>query len=315
MGQRGQFGQIGLFRETHDLKIGGMRHHKQRGVVVHRRREVRQRRAVGCADLHQPRAGLGHHVRDAEAAADLDELPPANHAAAPLGEGHQNQEQGRRVVVHYQRGLRPGDVAHDPFGVYITFAARAGFQVIFERGVARRHRLDRLDRRVTQRGAPQVGVDDHAGGIDHGAQGGCAAAVEQFGGPVNEGHTLRGRGAFTDGLPRILQRVPQGQHDLLAAIQITQRRRRVGVQQRIHARQGAQSLVQGVSHGLPRQSMLPSSARSRSRRYTSITTKLRPRKNATGGFSTRGICSHAQVTANRPNQMPWRRITPPGGMV
>jgi hypothetical protein len=51
--------------------------------------------------------------------------------------------------------------------VHLAVAARALRDVVLEVRVALRHARDGLDRGGGKRRAPEIGVDDHAGGVDH----------------------------------------------------------------------------------------------------------------------------------------------------
>ncbi len=127
--------------------------------------------AVGGADLDQGGAALTHDVRDAEAAADLDELAARNHDLAVAGEGREHEEQGGGVVVDGHGGLGAGDAAQEGLDVLVAAAALAGFEVVLEVAVAARDCRHGGDGGVRERRAAEVGVNDDAGGVDHGTQG------------------------------------------------------------------------------------------------------------------------------------------------
>ncbi len=158
--------------------------HQRGGIRADRRLVVGQRRAVGGADLDQPRPGLGEDVGDAEPVADLDQLPAADDHLAPAGERRKAQEHGRRVVVHRHPRLGTGELGEDASEVGVARAAGAAAEVVLEVGVAARDRAHALERGGGKRSPAQVGVDDHAGGVQHRAQ--CRGAFEQLGGPRQE---------------------------------------------------------------------------------------------------------------------------------
>src|SRR3972149_4037058 len=75
--------------------------------------------AVRRAHLDGAGAGLRHDLRDAEAAADLDELAARDDDLAPLTQRRQRQEQRRGVVVHGDRRPAAGDAPQQPFYVLV----------------------------------------------------------------------------------------------------------------------------------------------------------------------------------------------------
>ena len=68
-------------------------------------------RAVGRADLAQPRAGALHDLGDAEAVADLDELAARDDDLAPAGERREREHERGRAVVDADRRLGAGQLA------------------------------------------------------------------------------------------------------------------------------------------------------------------------------------------------------------
>ncbi len=115
--------------------------------------------AVGGADLDQPSARLGHHVGDAEAAADLDELTSRHgHVTVPC-ERRQHEQHRSRTVVHHVRGLGTAGASEESSGVHRTRPPLAGGEVELEVG----GRCGDVD---PERCPAQVGVEQHAGGVD-----------------------------------------------------------------------------------------------------------------------------------------------------
>ena len=146
-------------------------HAQQRdGLIRDRLRVVAGVGAVGRADLDQGGAGLAHHVGDAEAAADLDHLPARDDHLAAAGERGEREQQRRGVVVDGDACLRAGDAPQQPAEVRVARPAFAALQVEFQVGVAAPGLRHRLDRRLRERGAAEVGVDHDAGGVDRAAQ-------------------------------------------------------------------------------------------------------------------------------------------------
>ena len=52
--------------------------------------------------------------------------------------------------------------------MHVPLAALAGAQVKLQIGITRGSFADVLDRRIAQRRAAKVGMQDHSGGVDHG---------------------------------------------------------------------------------------------------------------------------------------------------
>ena len=115
--------------------------------AVDRALVVGEPRAVRRADLDQPRARLRDHVRHAEPAADLDQLPARDdHLAARPGERRRREQRRARAVVDREPGLGAGQLAQQRLDVRVPRPARAGLQVELEVRVALgrpRHRLAR----------------------------------------------------------------------------------------------------------------------------------------------------------------------------
>jgi hypothetical protein len=133
-------------------------------------RVVGQACAVGRAHLHQPRPALLQHVGDAKPAADLDRLPARDHDLPAAGKLRQHEQHGGGVVVHCQPRLRARDPADQGLEMGRARAAAARFEVELEVGIARRRHAHRVQRRRTEWRSTQVGVQHHAGRVDHPAQ-------------------------------------------------------------------------------------------------------------------------------------------------
>ena len=140
---------------------------QQRGLGSDRFGIIMQMGAVGGADLAQARAAFAHHVGDPEGAADLDQLAARNDHLAPLGQRVERQQHGGRVVVDDRRRLGAGQRAQVVLDHPIAVAARAPFEVVFEVDRRARGEADRFHRGFRQHRAPEIGMDHHAGGVDH----------------------------------------------------------------------------------------------------------------------------------------------------
>ena len=157
-------------RAVHTQEQGGSR---PDGFLV-----VAQMRAVGGADLDQPGSAGSQDVRNAEAAADLDKLAARDDHLAVARQGHQAEQDGRGVVVDHQRVLGAGQAAQQIHRVDVARAALAGIQVVLQVAVAAAGHLHGRLRGVAERRPAQVGVDQHPGGVDNGAQRGTGHRFE-----------------------------------------------------------------------------------------------------------------------------------------
>jgi hypothetical protein len=138
---------------------GGLR--ADRPLVVRRLRPVRR------PDLHEPGPRAGQHVRDPEAVADLDQLAARDDDVAPLPERREREQDGARIVVDDQRGLRAGQPAQDRRDVVLPRPAGALGEVVLEVGVAARGVDDPRERLLCERRPAEVRVDDDARRVEH----------------------------------------------------------------------------------------------------------------------------------------------------
>ena len=131
---------------------------------------VVQMRAVGGADLDEFGARSRHDIGDAEAAADLDKLAAADDNLLACGMGRQHQQYRGGVVVDHERVLGTGERADQLRGVLLARPARTSVHTVLERAVPARNLGHGLGDRLRERGAAQVGMDDHTRGINCWAQ-------------------------------------------------------------------------------------------------------------------------------------------------
>ena len=157
--------------KAHDAEIAGVDLQERPGIFPDGRFIVPQMGLVGGAHLPQDAAALHHDIRDAEGAADLHQLPPGGHHLAALAHGGKDQQDGGGVVVDHHGALRAGDAAEQGLGVAVAGAAAALLHIIFQRGIAPGHRIGRLGRPLGKAGPAQIGMQHHAGGVDHRPQG------------------------------------------------------------------------------------------------------------------------------------------------
>ena len=127
---------------------------------------------VGGAHLHQPGPAAGQDVGHPEAPADLHQLPPGDGHPPPRRQGGEEEKHGGGVVVDHQGRLRAGEGAQEGLDGRPPAAPAAGGEVVLQVGIAPGGLSHRRRRPRTERGPAQVGVEHHAGGVDHPPQGG-----------------------------------------------------------------------------------------------------------------------------------------------
>ena len=158
--ERRQLGDRRVLDEPVDAVVARV-HLEDHGDVVAGDRPaiVVEARAVGGADIDENGARLRHHLGHAEPAADLHALPATHRHGTAGGEGGEHEEDGGGVVVDDHRRLGPAQPGVELPDGALARAALAGCQIELERlrpGVLV----------VGQRGAAEVGVQQHARGVD-----------------------------------------------------------------------------------------------------------------------------------------------------
>ena len=140
-----QAATLGQSRELPCARLLGEADHAEVGLVDAQERGrpladrslvVGEPRAVGRAHLDELRARAREDVGDAEAVADLDQLPAGDDHLASLGQRGEREEDGGGVVVDDERGLRAGQLAEQRGDVILARAARSRLDVVLEVRVA-----------------------------------------------------------------------------------------------------------------------------------------------------------------------------------
>src|SRR5206468_10317250 len=111
----------------------------RRGRLAQRTRVVLEVRAIGGADLDQPRAALSHYLGDPEAPADLDELAARDDGVAAVGERVERENECRGAIVDHDRVAGAGELAQQRRTVHIPRAAAAAVDVVLDLREAARH--------------------------------------------------------------------------------------------------------------------------------------------------------------------------------
>ena len=136
-------------------------------------------RPVGGADLAQHRARAAHDVRDAELAADLDELAARDDDF--LARARDSSASSTAAAQLFTTSEPSAPVSRRSSAVHVRIAGAALLlgEVHLEVGVAARHHAQPLQRQRRQQRAAQVRVEHHAGGIDHAREREGAGARER----------------------------------------------------------------------------------------------------------------------------------------
>ena len=158
------------FGKAHDAVVACMHLQKRSRLLADGGFIVAPVRLVRRADLAQRAAALRHDLRNAERAADLDELAARGDDLSPARERGQDEQHRRGVVVHGHRRLRTRQAAQKRLHVLIARAAAAVFHIVFKRRIISRRLCRGVHRALAQAGAAKVRVQRHAGRVDDRSQ-------------------------------------------------------------------------------------------------------------------------------------------------
>ena len=126
---------------------------------------------VGRADLDDLRPRGGEDLRDAERAADLDQLAARDDDLAPRASAARASSRAAALLLVTRAASAPVSVGEQPFEAAGALAAAAGREIDLEvAGGGLKGRQPRRDLRG-QRRTPEVGVQEDPGGVQHPAQG------------------------------------------------------------------------------------------------------------------------------------------------
>ena len=229
VGQSGKLPRTHLLVKTLDAIVGRMDLEDHRRIGRDGALVVRQVRAVGGPDLDELGTRGLHNIGDTETAADLDKLAAADDDLLACGMCRQHQQHRGGIVVDDQRVLGTGERADELRGMLLARPARTGVDAVLERAIPARNLGHGFGSRFRERGATQVGMDDHTRGVDGRTQarqrrtmrakfnGRCQLALRARGGTGANGGTLLvelgrdgGMHHRIAGLPRRLHHRPLG---------------------------------------------------------------------------------------------------------
>ncbi len=100
--------------------------------------------AVGSANFNQLCPGLFHDIRNAESAANLDQLGAGDENFLASCQGGERQQNGCGVVVDHQCSLSTCNSCEQCFDVSLTLATHTSFEVVLEGTVPHGHIQHRL---------------------------------------------------------------------------------------------------------------------------------------------------------------------------
>ena len=175
--ERRELATLGARDEPRDLEVARVYTEDRPGLLVDRAGVVACVSAVGGADLDELRARAPQHVRDAEAAADLDQLAARDDDLLARREGREGEQDRSGVVVHHDRILGGREVGKKARRVPVPFPALSSDEVVFDAHRTRRGR-DGGERARRERSAAEIGLQDDAGRVDDAAKGETLALRE-----------------------------------------------------------------------------------------------------------------------------------------
>ncbi len=197
--------------EAEGAEVRRVHAHDRPHVLAQRAGVISQPGPVRRAHLDQPGTRLGDDLRDAKAPADLDQLPARDDDRPPrAGQGGSGQKHRGGPVVDHHGGLGTGQLAQQRLDVIVAAAALAAVEVQFEVAVAAGDPGHGRLRARGERGAAEVRVHDHPGGVENRAQRGHLEGGEQR--PRAVGHRALAWLASQQGLATFVDRPPRRRH-------------------------------------------------------------------------------------------------------
>src|SRR2546430_10394482 len=118
--------------ETRDLEVARVHPENRAGPLADRGRVIARVRTIRRAHLDELRSRAPKHIRNAEAAADLDQLTARHDDLLARGKRGESEEDRRGIVVHHDRVLGRCEVGEEASGVAMPFAAPPPDEGVFD---------------------------------------------------------------------------------------------------------------------------------------------------------------------------------------
>ena len=290
VGQRADLGGLG---EPDHPVVGCVDLEEERGGVSDGAFVVRPARTIRGADLDERAAGLGHDLGHTKSAADLDELAARDHHFSAARQCPQREEHRGSVVVDDEPGFRANGARQERSGVVVTGTAGTGVEAELEGGGAPSDCGCGRQRFIAEGRTTEVGVQQHAGGVDHRLQetrphrcdaclgisehvgfGGARATVGRSAvdrGTVDRGTVDRGAGGG-DRIPGGVGQEIVGETVELTNDALDRRQRTPGIHRR--QRRAASETIREAEVSWCEVSELADPVRRKGRRVTSITRRI-----------------------------------------
>ena len=147
--------------------IAGVHLHERSGAGRDCAGVVLQVRAVGGSNFPQLASGARHDVGNAKSAADLDQLAAGDGDFLSGRQRVERKVHGGGIVVHDERGFRPGQLRQPALDVVIALSALSTVKVELEVDGACHGAHDRFGGRLRHHGAPEIGVEHRPGQVEH----------------------------------------------------------------------------------------------------------------------------------------------------
>ena len=143
--KRRELATFGVRHEPGELEVAGVNAKDRAGPFADRVGVVASVRAIRRSDLDELCTGTPQDIRDAEPAADLDELATRDDDLLARRQSREREQDGGRVVVHDHGVLGTREISEHASGVAVTLAALADCEVVFDADRSRRigHRRER----------------------------------------------------------------------------------------------------------------------------------------------------------------------------